>query len=243
MGNFFSNKASNKTSEVRLKAGLDSLFQLKKNNTSLKVEIYAGLVTFLTMSYIIFVNPLILKPAGIDIGAVFIAICLVSAIGAFMMAFYANLPLAIAPGMGLNALFAYTIVLQMGYSWENALAITFLAGIVIIAIALFAPKDFLITAVPLSIKYAITPGIGMFIIFIALTQAKIIVPNAATVVSLGNLKDPRILMVIAGFFIIVVGYAKKIYFMPLLVITLLTIVAVLMKETKFDQLLSTSFNL
>jgi len=194
-----------KVSKVRNKNSLENLanriWRLENYNTNVKTEILAGITTFITMAYIMFVNPIILKEAGMDAGAVFVATCLSAAIGTFMMAFYANYPFAQAPGMGLNAFFTYTVVLTMGYTWQEALAAVFFSGIIFILITLFGIREMIVDAIPLSLKYAVSAGIGLFIAFIGLKNSGIIVPNQATYIGFGDLTNPGTLLAIAGLFI------------------------------------------
>ena len=166
---------------------LDKLFQLKAHSTTARTETIAGITTFLTMAYIIFVNPNVLAKAGMDHGAVFVATCLAAAIGCFIMGFYANLPVALAPGMGLNAFFTYTVVLQLGHSWQTALACVFLSGVFFILISLFRIREWLINAIPNPLKKAIAAGIGGFLAFIALQSAGIIVDADGVLVKMGSI--------------------------------------------------------
>ena len=166
---------------------LDKLFQLKAHGTTARTETIAGITTFLTMAYIIFVNPNVLAKAGMDHGAVFVATCLAAAIGCFIMGFLANLPVALAPGMGLNAFFTYTVVLQLGHSWQTALACVFLSGVLFILISLFRIREWLINAIPNSLKKAIAAGIGGFLAFIALQSAGIIVDADGVLVKMGSI--------------------------------------------------------
>ena len=166
---------------------LDKLFQLKAHGTTARTETIAGITTFLTMAYIIFVNPNVLAKAGMDHGAVFVATCLAAAIGCFIMGFLANLPVALAPGMGLNAFFTYTVVLQLGHSWQTALACVFLSGVLFILISLFRIREWLINAIPNALKKAIAAGIGGFLAFIALQSAGIIVDADGVLVKMGSI--------------------------------------------------------
>jgi len=166
---------------------LDKIFQLKAHGTTARTETIAGITTFLTMAYIIFVNPNVLAKAGMDHGAVFVATCLAAAIGCFIMGFLANLPVALAPGMGLNAFFTYTVVLQLGHSWQTALACVFLSGVLFILISLFRIREWLINAIPNSLKKAIAAGIGGFLAFIALQSAGIIVDADGVLVKMGSI--------------------------------------------------------
>jgi AGZA family xanthine/uracil permease-like MFS transporter len=176
----------------------EKYFHLRANNTNVRIEFIAGLTTFLTMAYILVVNPSILSKAGMDTGAVFTATALSALIGTLIMALYAKLPVAMAPGMGLNAFFAFTVVLSMGYSWEFALTAVFLEGILFIILTLFNVRELIVDAIPLSQKHAISVGIGLFIAFIGLQDAGIIMHDKATLVTLGNLSSPAALICLFG---------------------------------------------
>lgn len=167
---------------------LEKIFHLKENHTSVKTEVMAGLTTFMTMAYILAVNPSVLGEAGMDTGAVFTATALASMIATLMMAAFSNYPFVLAPGMGLNAYFAYTVVIGMGYSWQMALAAVFVEGIVFIVLSLTNVREAIFNAIPINLKYAVSAGIGLFIAFIGLQNAKIVV-DGATLVSLYSFKD------------------------------------------------------
>jgi AGZA family xanthine/uracil permease-like MFS transporter len=177
---------------------MEKLFQLKAHNTSVKTEVVAGVTTFLTMAYILIVNPQILSNTGMDIGGVFTATALSAAIATLVMAFAANLPFALAPGMGLNAFFAFTVVLTMGYSWQFALTAVFLEGIIFIILTLLNVREAIINCIPVNVKRAISVGIGLFIAFIGLQNAGIIVNSDATLVVLGDVTSPVTLLAILG---------------------------------------------
>ncbi len=166
---------------------LEKLFQLKAHNTTLRTEILAGLTTFLTMAYILFVNPSILAETGMDHGAVFVATCLAAAIGSAIMGLVANYPIALAPGMGLNAFFTYTVVLTMGYTWQTALGAVFLSGAIFFLLSIFKIREWIIHSIPLALRSGIAAGIGLFLAIIALKSAGIVVDNPATLVGLGDL--------------------------------------------------------
>lgn len=165
---------------------LEKIFKLKENNTNVKTEIIAGITTFMTMAYILAVNPNILSAAGMDRGAVFTATAVASLLGTLLMAVFANYPFALAPGMGLNAYFAYTVVLQMGYSWEVALAAVFVEGIIFILLSLVNVREAIFNSIPFSLKHAVSVGIGLFIAFIGLQNAKIVI-GGSTLVGLYSL--------------------------------------------------------
>ncbi len=182
---------------------LESLFKLREHGTNIRTEVLAGLTTFLTMSYIIFVNPDILGTTGMDKGAVFVATCLAAALGCLVMAFLANWPIGMAPGMGLNAFFAFTVVQNMGYTWQQALGAVFVSGVLFLILSATGIRKWLIDGIPKSLRSAIVAGIGLFLALIALKSAGIVVGNQVTLVAQGDLKSPTVLMAILGFFIIV----------------------------------------
>jgi len=166
---------------------LEKLFHLKENHTDVKTEVIAGITTFMTMAYILAVNPSILSASGMDSGAVFTATALASLIATLLMAAFANYPFVLAPGMGLNAYFAYTVVLQMGYTWQMALAAVFIEGIIFIILSVTNVREAIFNAIPMNLKHAVSVGIGLFIAFIGLQNAKIVV-DGATLVSLYSFK-------------------------------------------------------
>lgn len=166
---------------------LEKIFHLKENHTDVKTEIIAGITTFMTMAYILAVNPSILSAAGMDSGAVFTATALASLVATLMMAAFANYPFVLAPGMGLNAYFAYTVVLQMGYTWQMALAAVFIEGIIFILLSLTNVREAIFNAIPMNLKHAVSVGIGLFIAFIGLQNARIVV-DSATLVSVFSFK-------------------------------------------------------
>ena len=152
---------------------LEALFKLRENNSNVRRESIAGITTFITMVYIVFVNPAMLAEAGMDQGAAFVATCIAAAIGCFIMGLWANYPLALAPGMGLNAFFTYGVVLGMGYSWQAALGAVFMSGCIFLILSLFKVREWIINAIPLVLKQAIATGIGAFLALIALKNAGI----------------------------------------------------------------------
>ncbi|TVR32392.1 MAG: NCS2 family permease [Spirochaetaceae bacterium] len=180
---------------------MEKLFKLKEHNTTVKTEVLAGLTTFLTMAYILIVNPLILSDAGMDFGAVFTATALASAIATLVMAFVANLPFALAPGMGLNAFFAYTVVIGMGYSWQFALTAVFLEGIIFIVLTMLNIREAIVNSIPMNVKRGIAVGIGLFITLIGLNNAGIVVPYEATMVTLGDVTSGGALLALIGLII------------------------------------------
>lgn len=160
---------------------LESIFKLKENGTNLRTEITAGITTFMTMAYILAVNPSVLSASGMDSGAVFTATAIASMIGTLLMSFLANYPFALAPGMGLNAYFSYTVVLVMGYSWQTALTAVFIEGIVFIALSVTDVREAIFNAIPYNLKSAVSVGIGLFIAFIGLQNAKIVIAGPTLV--------------------------------------------------------------
>ncbi|MBB6251632.1 NCS2 family permease [Nitrospirillum iridis] len=187
---------------------LDRFFGLTPHGTTVRTEVLAGITTFLTMAYIIFVNPQVLGKAGMDPGAVFVATCTASALGCFIMGLYANYPIALAPGMGLNAYFAYSVVGGMGYPWQVALGAVFLSGVGFTILSLLPVREAIVNAIPAGLKHAISAGIGLFLGLIALQNAGIVAAHPATMVTLGALGKPPALLACAGFLALVVLVAR-----------------------------------
>src|SRR6266542_2243603 len=181
------------------RAFLDRYFGLRESGSDVRTEFIAGLTTFLTMVYIVFVNPAILANAGMDKGAVFVATCVAAAVSTLVMALYANYPVALAPGMGLNAFFAFTVVLTYKYTWQQALAAVFCSGVLFFLISVFRIREYVINAIPKNLKLAISAGVGLFLGIIALEEAKIVVAHPATLVTLGDLTDPQAILMLLGF--------------------------------------------
>lgn len=182
----------------------ERMFKLQEHGTTVRTELMAGLTTFLTMAYIIFVNPSILGDAGMPKDAVFVATCLIAALGTTIMGLYANYPIALAPGMGLNAYFAYVVVLKMGFTWQAALGAVFVSGCLFLLVTLFGLRGLIIRGIPLSLRYAITVGIGLFLALIALKSAGIVAASPATFVTLGDLHTAPVVLAVLGFVLIVV---------------------------------------
>ncbi len=182
---------------------IERYFGLAEHETTAKREILAGVTTFLTMAYIVFVNPAILSDAGMDRDAAFVATCIAAAFGSLLMGLLANYPIALAPGMGLNAFFTYTVVAQMGHSWQTALGVVFLSGLIFLALSVLPVREWIVNAIPRALKMAISAGIGMFLAIIALKNAGIIVDSPATLVQLGDLAAPGALLAGLGFFAMV----------------------------------------
>jgi AGZA family xanthine/uracil permease-like MFS transporter len=182
---------------------LDRFFGLTEHETDLRTELIAGITTFLTMVYIVFVNPQILGNAGMDKGAVFVATCIAAAVSSLVMGLYANYPIALAPGMGLNAFFAFTVVLGYKYTWQQALAGVFCSGVLFFLISIFRLREYIINSIPKNLKLAISAGVGLFLGIIALQEAKIVVAHPVTLVTLGDLKQWPAVLCLLGFIIIV----------------------------------------
>ena len=168
---------------------LDKIFHLKENHTDVKTEVMAGITTFMTMAYILAVNPNILSASGMDRGSVFTATALSAFIATCLMALLSNYPFVLAPGMGLNAYFTYTVVLGMGYTWQQALAAVFAEGIIFILLSLTNVREAIFNSIPVSLKSAVSVGIGLFIAFIGLQNAKLVLPNSSTVAGLYSLSS------------------------------------------------------
>ncbi len=182
---------------------LARFFKLEEHQTDVRTEVLAGLTTFLTMAYIIFVNPNILADAGMPHDAVFVATCIAAAIGTIIMGMYANYPIAMAPGMGLNAYFAYAVVKGMGFSWQAALGAVFISGCLFLLVSVFRIREMIVNGIPHSIRVAITAGIGLFLGIVSLRGAGLIVGNPATLVTLGDVHQPSVILAVIGFFVIV----------------------------------------
>ncbi|MDF7648645.1 NCS2 family permease [Candidatus Pantoea formicae] len=217
---------------------LEKLFKLKAHNTNVRTEIIAGITTFLAMAYILFVNPSILGATGMDKGAVFVATCLAAAIGCVLMGLIANYPIALAPGMGLNAFFTYTVVLHMGYTWQIALGAVFLSAVIFFALSIFKIREWIIASIPLPLRAGIAAGIGLFLALIALEGAGIVVDNPATLVGLGDLTKPGPLLALLGFFIIVALEARRVTGAVLIGILVVTFISMGIGLTPFGGVFS-----
>lgn len=214
---------------------IEKYFHLRANHTNVRTEIIAGVTTFLTMAYILVVNPSILGKAGMDVNAVFTATAVASVIATLIMAFYAKSPIAMAPGMGLNAFFAFTVVLAMGYSWQFALTAVFLEGILFILLTLLNVRELIVDAIPLSLKHAISVGIGLFIAFIGLQDAGIIVHDKSTLVTLGNLGSSPALICLFGLVVSGVLLALRVKGALLLGIFSSTVLALFMGDASLPH--------
>ena len=187
---------------ARIDAFAERTFQLKSQGTDVRTEFIAGVTTFLTMVYIVFVNPIILGKAGMDGGAVFVATCLAAAASTLVMAFYANYPIALAPGMGLNAFFAFTVVLTYKYTWQQGLAAVFCSGVLFFIISVSGLRQYVIDSIPQNLKLAVSAGVGLFLAIIALEESQVIVAHPATLVTLGDLTKPVPVLMLLGFVLI-----------------------------------------
>jgi adenine/guanine/hypoxanthine permease len=193
-----------------LKHRLEHYFEFKRLGTDWKTEILAGITTFMTMAYIVFVNPAILHETGMPLAAVTAATCISAAIGSLLMGAFARYPIALAPGMGLNAYFTYSVVKGMHVAWQTALGAVFLSGVVFFLLTLVGLRQLIIAAIPVELYAAVAAGVGLFIAFIGFRNSGIIVPNAATTVTLGNLRDPNTALAVIGLFTIAVLMAWRV---------------------------------
>ncbi|MDN2666608.1 NCS2 family permease [Vibrio sp. 14N.309.X.WAT.E.F5] len=207
---------------------LEKLFKIKAHGSSVKNELVGGVTTFATMAYIIFVNPQIMAASGMDAGAVFVATCIGAAIGCLLMGLFANWPVGLAPGMGLNAFFSFTVVSEMGYSWEVALGAVFISGILFVGMSFYKVRQWIIESIPVSLRYAMTAGVGLFLGLIGLKTAGIVVENPATLVSLGDFTKPEALLAAIAFLIIAVLSERKVYGAVLIGILSVTLVGMML---------------
>ena len=190
---------------------LERIFKLRQHGSSVKVELMAGLTTFVTMAYIIFVNPNVMAAAGLDHGAAFVATCLGAALGCLLMGFYANWPVGLAPGMGLNAFFTYTVVGEMGYTWQVALGAVFLSGILFMIMSLSRIREWLLNSIPMSLRFAMGAGVGLFLGLIGLKTAGIVVDSPATLVTMGSFGEPSTLLAAICFLLIAVLSHRNVF--------------------------------
>lgn len=207
---------------------LEKLFKIKAHGSSVKNELIGGVTTFATMAYIIFVNPQIMAASGMDAGAVFVATCIGAAIGCLLMGLFANWPVGLAPGMGLNAFFSFTVVSEMGYSWEVALGAVFISGILFVGMSFYKVRQWIIESIPVSLRYSMTAGVGLFLGLIGLKTAGIVVENPATLVSLGDFTKPEALLAAIAFLIIAVLSERKIFGAVLIGILSVTLVGMML---------------
>ena len=187
---------------------MGQFFKLKENGTTVKAEVIGGITTFLTMAYIIIVNPLILSEAGMDKPALITATCLAASLGTLLAGLWAKVPFAMAPGMGLNAFFTYTLVMGQGLSWETALGVVFVSGVVFLILTIAGIREKVVTAIPLELRIATAAGIGLFITFIGLKNLGLVVDSPATLVSIGALTRPVLIGLVAVFLITILEIRK-----------------------------------
>ena len=221
-----------------MKNFLEKTFQLELNNTSIKQEFIAGFTTFITMAYIIFVNPQMMAASGMDLGASFVGTCIAAAIACFAMGFYSNWPVGLAPGMGLNAFFTYTVVGEMGYSWEVALGAVFLAGILFVIISVTPLRQWMLNSIPMNLRIAMGAGVGLFVGFIGLKTGGIIIQNEATFLSLGNFKNIETLLAALGFLLILVLAIRKVIGAIIIGVLAITISGLLLGLIQFNGIVS-----
>ena len=217
---------------------LTRYFRIAEHGSTVRTEIVAGCTTFLTMAYIIFVNPSILAETGMDHGAVFVATCLASAIATAIMALYANYPLALAPGMGLNAYFTYGVVLGLGHSWQVALGAVFISGVIFLILSVLPVREYIINSIPRSLKMAISAGIGMFLGIIALKNAGVVVDHPATLVTLGDLTDTGTLLACLGFVLMVALEQRRVPGAIIVTILLVTAVGITLGVSEAGGIIS-----
>ncbi len=213
-------------------------FKLAEHGTTVRREVLAGLTTFLTMAYITFVNPQILSTTGMDFGAVFVATCVAAAVGTLIMGLYANFPIALAPGMGLNAFFAFTVVGTMGYSWQTALGAVFISGVLFVILSVLPVRAWLINSIPKTLKMAISAGIGLFLAIIALQNAGIVADHPATLITLGDIKAPGALLAALGFVLMIVLDFRKVPGAVIIGILAVTALGVLFGVSEWHGLVS-----
>ena len=217
---------------------LEKFFHLKSNGTSVKQELLAGFTTFITMAYIIFVNPQMMSASGMDYGASFVGTCLAAALACIIMGLYSNWPVALAPGMGLNAFFTYTVVGEMGDSWEVALGAVFLAGILFVIMSVTPLRKWMLESIPLNLRIAMGSGVGLFIGFGGLKSGGIIIANEATFVSLGNFLQIETFLSAAGFLLIAVLASRNITGAILIGVLTVTCLGLILNNIQFQGLVS-----
>ena len=213
---------------------LNRVFGLDQSGSNIRTEFIAGLTTFLTMVYIVFVNSQILGNTGMDKGAVFVATCIAAAVSTMVMALYANYPIALAPGMGLNAFFAFTVVLTLKYTWQQALAAVFCSGVIFFLISIFRIREYIINSIPKNLKLAISAGVGLFLGIIALEESKIVVASPATLVTLGDLRNPVLILCLFGLVLITALNYRRIIGGTLIGILIVTVIGIPLGLAKFS---------
>ena len=221
-----------------MKQTLELIFKLNDNDTTIKKELLAGFTTFITMAYIIFVNPQMMAASGMDQGAIFVGTCLAAAIACFVMGIFANWPVGLAPGMGLNAFFTYTVVGEMGYSWEVALGAVFIAGILFFIMSITRLRSWMISSIPFNLRIAMGAGVGLFIGLIGLKNGGIIVSNQATLLSLGSFSNIETLLAAIGFLAISILSVRKIPGAIIIGILITTFIGLFLGLIEFNGLVS-----
>ncbi len=217
---------------------LEKIFELRLNNSSVKKELLAGFTTFVTMAYIIFVNPQMMAISGMDQGASFVATCIAAAVACIFMGLYANWPVGLAPGMGLNAFFTFTVVGELGYSWEIALGAVFLSGILFVIMSVTNLRKWMLESIPLNLRIAMGCGVGLFVGFIGLKSGGLIVSNEATFLSLGNFAQIETLLSALGFLIISILAVRKVPGAIILGVLIITLIGIIFGLIEFNGLVS-----
>jgi hypothetical protein len=225
-------------SESPIGAVLERYFGLSEQGTDVRTEFIAGVTTVLTMVYIVFVNPIILGKTGMDQGAVFVATCVAAAVSTLVMALYANYPIALAPGMGINAFFAFTVVLTYKYTWQQALAAVFCSGVLFFLISVLPIRQYVIDSIPQNLKLAVSAGVGLFLGIIALEEAKVIVDHPATLVTLGDLTQPTPVLMLLGFVLIAGLNHRRILGATLIGILVVTLIGLPFGLAQFNGVVS-----
>ncbi|ECL4282082.1 NCS2 family permease [Salmonella enterica subsp. enterica] len=217
---------------------LERVFKLREHGTTARTEVIAGFTTFLTMVYIVFVNPQILGVAGMDTSAVFVTTCLIAAFGSILMGLFANLPVALAPAMGLNAFFAFVVVQAMGLPWQVGMGAIFWGAVGLLLLTIFRVRYWMIANIPVSLRVGITSGIGLFIGMMGLKNAGVIVANPETLVSIGNLTSHSVLLGVLGFFIIAILASRNIHVAVLVSIIVTTLLGWMMGDVHYNGIVS-----
>ncbi|EEM8429052.1 NCS2 family permease [Salmonella enterica subsp. enterica serovar Essen] len=217
---------------------LERVFKLREHGTTARTEVIAGFTTFLTMVYIVFVNPQILGVAGMDTRAVFVTTCLIAAFGSILMGLFANLPVALAPAMGLNAFFAFVVVQAMGLPWQVGMGAIFWGAVGLLLLTIFRVRYWMIANIPVSLRVGITSGIGLFIGMMGLKNAGVIVANPETLVSIGNLTSHSVLLGVLGFFIIAILASRNIHAAVLVSIIVTTLLGWIMGDVHYNGIVS-----
>tara|TARA_A100001388_G_scaffold84185_1_gene60728 strand:+ start:2597 stop:3895 length:1299 start_codon:yes stop_codon:yes gene_type:complete len=217
-----------------MNAFLDNFFKTKVHNTDIQTEIVAGITTFITMAYIIFVNPQMMAQTGMDHGAIFVGTCLAAAVACLFMGLFANWPVGLAPGMGLNAFFTYTVVGEMGYAWETALGAVFIAGVLFFIMSITPLRRWMLDSIPLNLRIAMGAGVGLFIGFIGLKNGGIIISDGATFLSLGDFTNSSTLLAGLGFLLIAILSIRKIPGSIIIGILTVTLLSIILNLVEFD---------